>query len=222
MVIKIAKTAILKIIAYKNGSLVLVNGGFSAAIVFYINELLVGTETRNLVLPIFIYIVGFFMYHMFSIIDLITGLMNAKYQNSILPEPKKSYIQNYKLWFSIWKNLGITVFAFMVMCICILTEIIKGGGDGFIETSMYTVSIWALVTTWLMASAFEFHSIGENIEKRTGSKPRFFKLASVLTNIAQNKIILKAKNSYDMVEKTPEQIQAEINSNTEEQHDSNN
>lgn len=216
MVIKVAKTAILKLIFYKNGSLLLVNGGFSAAIVFYINELLQGTETRNLVLPIFIYIVGFLIYHVFSLIDLVTGLMNAKYQNSILPEPKKNYIQNYKLWFSIWKNLGITVFAFMVMIICIFTEIIKGSGDGFIENSMYTISIWALVTTWLMASAFEFHSIGENIEKRTGSKPRFFSLASILTNIAQNKIILKAKNSYDMMEKTPEEVEAEVNINTEE------
>lgn len=221
MVIKIAKAAVLKLIFYKNGSLLLVNGGFSAAIVFYINELLKGTETRNLVLPIFIYIVGFLIYHVFSLIDLITGLMNAKYQNSILPEPKKNYIQNYKLWFSIWKNLGITVFAFMVMIICIFTEIIKGSGEGFIEKSMYTVSIWVLVTTWLMASAFEFHSIGENIERRTGSKPRFFGLASILTNIAQNKIILKAKNSYDMMEKTPEEVQAEVNINTEE-NDKNN
>lgn len=221
MVIKIAKATILKLLFYKNGSLLVVNGGFSAVIVFYINELLRGTETRNLVLPIFIYIVGFLIYHVFSMIDLITGLMNAKYQNSILPEPKKNYIQNYKLWFSIWKNLGITVFAFMVMIICIFTEIIKGSGDGFIEQSMYTVSIWALVTTWLMASAFEFHSIGENIERRTGSKPRFFGLASILTNIAQNKIILKAKNSYDMIEKTPDEIQAEVNINTEENEKSN-
>lgn len=221
MVIKIAKATILKLIFYKNGSLLVVNGGFSAVIVFYINELLKGTETRNLVLPIFIYIVGFLIYHVFSMIDLITGLMNAKYQNSILPEPKKNYIQNYKLWFSIWKNLGITVFAFMVMIICIFTEIIKGSGDGFIEQSMYTVSIWALVTTWLMASAFEFHSIGENIERRTGSKPRFFGLASILTNIAQNKIILKAKNSYDMVEKTPEEVEAEVNINTEGNEKSN-
>lgn len=221
MVIKIAKAAVLKLIFYKNGSLLVVNGGFSAVIVFYINELLKGTETRNLVLPIFIYIVGFLIYHVFSMIDLITGLMNAKYQNSILPEPKKNYIQNYKLWFSIWKNLGITVFAFMVMIICIFTEIIKGSGDGFIEQSMYTVSIWALVTTWLMASAFEFHSIGENIERRTGSKPRFFGLASILTNIAQNKIILKAKNSYDMVEKTPEDVEAEVKINTEGNEKSN-
>lgn len=210
MVVKIAKTAVLKLLFYKNGSLFLVNGGFSAGIVFYINELLRGTDTKNLVLPIVIYIIGFFIYHIFSLIDLITGLMNAKYQNSILPNPEKSYIKNYKLWFSIWKNLGITVFAFMVMMMCMLTEIIKGDSDGFIEQSMYTASIWFLVTTWLMASAFEFHSIGENIERRTGSKPMFFGLASKLTDIAQSKIILKARNSFDMVEKIPEEENKEI------------
>lgn len=216
MVYTIAKNTILKLLLYKNGALLLVNGGFSAAIVFYIHELLKGTETKNLVLPIFIYIVGFLIYHSFSMIDLITGLMNAKYQNSILPEPKKNYIQNYKLWFSIWKNLGITVFAFMVMIICIFTEIIKGSGDGFIEQSMYTISIWALVTTWLMASAFEFHSIGENIERRTGSKPRFFILGDKIINIAEKKIILKAKNSAEMIDKTPEQVEAEINTDNNE------
>jgi len=216
MVVKIAKAAVLKLIFYKNGALFLVNGSFSAGIVFYFNELLKGTDTKNLVLPIFIYILGFFIYHAFSLIDLITGLMNAKYQNSILADPKKSYIQNYKLWFSIWKNLGITAFAFMVMCICLLTEVIKGDSDGFVGYSMYTISIWVLVTTWLMASAFEFHSIGENIERRTGSKPRFFILGDKIINIAEKKIILKAKKSVEMMEKTPEEVDSEINTDNNE------
>lgn len=197
MVFKIAKATILKMIFYKNGALLLVNGSFSAALMFYFSELIAGTETKRLVLPIAVYVFGFFIYFAFSIIDLITGLWNAKYQNSILAEPKRNYIKSYKLWRTMWKGLGITVFAFMVMLVCLFTEIMDG------EITYYT-AVWSLVTTWLMASCFEFHSIGENIESRTGSKPPFFSLIEKVLNVAQKGILLKAKNSFNMLEKDPE------------------
>lgn len=202
MVFKVAFSQIGKLFAYKNGALFLVNGSFSAAVVYYIGELLKGTETKNLVLPIIVWIFGVMLYCLFSTADLITGLWNAKYQNSILPAPKKNYIKSYKLYRTMWKGLGVTLFSFMIMMLCIFSEIIDGNVT-------YYAALWFLVTLLLMACAFEFHSIGENIEKRTGEKPPFFSLIEKLTSVAQKGIILKAKKSFDMLEKDPSDEEAD-------------
>ena len=196
MVFKVATGSILKLFAYKNGALFLVNGSFSAAIIYYLSELMKGTETKNLVLPITVWILGVFLYYTFSMIDLFTGLWNAKYQNSKLPVPRKNFVKSYKLYRTMWKGLGVTMFTFMAMLVCIFTEII----DGHIA---YLAALWFLLTIILMACAFEFHSIGENIEKRTGEKPPFFVLVERLTSVAQKGIILKAKKSFDMLEQEP-------------------
>ena len=55
-----------------------------------------------------------------------------------------------------WKGLGVTMFSFLAMLVCIFTEIIDANYT-------YMVAIWFLVTVLLMACAFEFHSVGENI-----------------------------------------------------------
>ena len=103
-----------------------------------------------------------------------------------------------------WKGLGVTMFSFLAMLVCIFTEIIDGNYT-------YMVALWFLVTVLLMACAFEFHSIGENIEKRTGEKPAFFTLIERLTNVAQKGIILKAKKSFDMLEQEPQEDEPQNN-----------
>lgn len=216
MVFKIAKIAVLKLFAYKNGALFLVNGSFSAILTvhIYLRELTKGTETKNLLLPIVIFVMGFIVFHFFSLIDLITGIQNAKYQNSILPKPAKNYIKSYKLWFTIWKNLGITVFGFMVMLICLLAEVMD-------NDLVYYILVWFLVTVWSMGSAFEFHSIGDNIEKRTGSRPPMFGLIETITSLAQKGIILRTKKSFNIPDKMPGDEEDEGNLNTDENEKSN-
>jgi len=214
MVFSIAKSTLLKLLYYKNGALLLVNGSFSAALTFYLSELVQGVELKKLVLPIAVYVFGFLIFFLFSLIDLFTGLQNAKYQNSMLPVPEKNFIKSYKLWRTMWKGLGITVFAFMVMWVCLFAAIMGG------EYSYY-LTVWILVTVWLMASCFEFHSIGENIEKRTGGKPPFFSLIEKLLNVAQRGIILKAKNSFNMLESDPEEIKNNLNSEHEKNNSEN-
>lgn len=225
MVIKIAAVALLKIVnicsasvskvlTYKNGALLLVNGGFSTVITltFYFNELLLGTSVKKLVLPIMIYLIGFVIYHMLSLVDLITGLMNAKYQNSIAVNPDKNYIKPYRLWFTVWKNLGVSILNLLLMFLCFLAEIIQSShpDDDFVSTigsGLYMTLIWIFVTSWGMASLFDFISIGQNIERRTGIKYRIFILAEKITNIAQKRIILKAKNSMEAIEESNENSQ---------------
>lgn len=202
MFIKVGISFIGKLFAYKNGALFLVSGGVSSGVVYYLTELAKGTETKNLVLPILVFIFGFFVYFTFSLIDLLTGLWNAKYQNSILAKPRDSYIKSYKLYRTMWKGLGITMFAFMVMLVCMFTELIDGNYS-------YYFALWALVTVWLMASAFEFHSIGENIEKRTGEMPEFFRFIEKVTSAAQVGIIFRAKKTFQVLEPKEEAQEAD-------------
>lgn len=202
MFIKVGISFIGKLFAYKNGALFLVSGGVSGGVVYYLTELAKGTETKNLVLPILVFIFGFFVYFTFSLIDLLTGLWNAKYQNSILAKPRDSYIKSYKLYRTMWKGLGITMFAFMVMLVCMFTELIDGNYS-------YYFALWALVTVWLMASAFEFHSIGENIEKRTGEMPEFFRFIEKVTSAAQVGIIFRAKKTFQVLEPKEEAQEAD-------------
>lgn len=202
MFIKVGISFIGKLFEYKNGALFLVSGGVSSGVVYYLTELAKGTETKNLVLPILVFIFGFFVYFTFSLIDLLTGLWNAKYQNSILAKPRDSYIKSYKLYRTMWKGLGITMFAFMVMLVCMFTELIDGNYS-------YYFALWALVTVWLMASAFEFHSIGENIEKRTGEMPEFFRFIEKVTSAAQVGIIFRAKKTFQVLEPKEEAQEAD-------------
>ena len=69
---------------------------------------------------------------------------------------------------------------------------------------MYACTLWALVTVWLMACGFEFHSIGENILKRTGNKPEIFGFFDAILTVAQKKAIGKVEQVFDVLEKEPE------------------
>jgi len=87
--LKVAKSFILKMFYYKNGAMAATSGIASTGIVYYLDELLKNTETKNLVLPFIVHVFGFIIYFVFSLIDLLTGLWNAKHQNSISKNPKK-------------------------------------------------------------------------------------------------------------------------------------
>ena len=86
----------------------------------------------------------------------------------------------------------------MITFLCLFTEIIDG------EYSYY-FTIWALVTVWLMASGFEFHSIGENIEKRTGNKPEIFGFYDKVLEVVQRKAIAKVEQAFDVLETEPKE-----------------
>ena len=68
---------------------------------------------------------------------------------------------------------------------------------------MYAFTLWALVTVWIMASGFEFHSIGENIMKRTGNKPEIFGFFDTILIVVQKKAIGKVEQVFDVLEKEP-------------------
>ena len=130
------------------------------------------------------------------LLDLFTGLQKAKYLNTISVRPQKNFIKSYKLYRTLWKVLGVLLLNTMITTLCLFTEIIDG------EYSYY-FTLWSLVTVWLMASGFEFHSIGENIEKRTGSKPEIFGFMDKILDAIQRLVLRK-------IDTVGEEIQYEL------------
>lgn len=187
--LKVAKSFILKMFYYKNGAMATTSGVASTGIVYYLDELLKNTDAKDIILPFIVHVFGFLIYFFFTTIDLLTGLWNAKYQNSILKNPKKNYVRSDKLWRTLIKGTVISVFGFMVMMVALFAEI-----AGF--NTAYYFALWALVTVWLLASSFEFHSIGENIGKRTGEVPEFFRFIEKLTTAAQIGMIFRTKRIF--------------------------
>ena len=205
MVFKTAFAFLGKIFGFKKGALALMSAATSTSIVYYLDTILQGTETKRLVLPIFAHIFGFIFFFLFVLLDLLTGLQKAKYLNTISARPQKNFIKSYKLYRTLWKVLGVLLLNTMITTLCLFTEIIDG------EYSYY-FTLWALVTVWLMASGFEFHSIGENIEERTGNKPEIFGFMDKILDAIQRRALKKIdtvgeENQCEIEEKTTEEVE---------------
>ena len=198
MVFKTAFAFLGKIFGFKKGALALMSAATSTSIIYYLDTILHGTETKRLALPIFAHIFGFGFFFLFVLLDLFTGLHAAKYLNTISPRPQKNFIKSYKLYRTLWKVLGVLLLNTMITTLCLFTEIIDG------EYSYY-FTLWALVTVWLMASGFEFHSIGENIEKRSGNKPEIFGFYDKVLEVVQRKAIAKVEQAFDVLETEPKE-----------------
>ena len=189
MIIKTVFSFLLKIIAFKKGALFLTSALTSAGALFYLNEVMKGTEIRHIVIPIFSLMIGFCFFFSFVLVDLGTGLWNAKYQNEISKKPQISYIKSHKLYRTLWKILGVFLLETMITFVCIFAEIMDAN-------YIYAFTLWAMVTIWIMACGFEFHSIGENIQDRTGTKPEIFEFLDKALNLFQKKALAKVGNVF--------------------------
>lgn len=214
MVFKVAFSFIAKIFAFKKGALFLTSMFLSTGLTVYLRAILEGTETKRLTLPIVVHIAGFSFFFLFNLVDLGTGLWNAKYQNLKQQNPQKNFIKSHKLYRTLWKMLGIMLLNTMIASLCLFTEVIDG------EYSYY-FTLWALVTMWLMASGFEFHSIGENIEKRTGNKPEIFGFWDSILTAMQKMAIKKVSTAFDVLESEPKDQEPETSTNYYEQENIN-
>ena len=208
MVFKTAFAFLSKIIAFKNGALFLTSAMTSAGAVYYLDEILKGTETRHIVIPIFSLMIGFCFFFSFVLVDLGTGLWKAKYLKEISKNPQKSYIKSHKLYRTLWKMLGVFLLQMMITFVCIFAEIMDAD-------YIYAFTLWAMVTIWIMACGFEFHSIGENIQERTGTKPEIFDFLDKALNLFQKKALAKVENVFGE-DKSEIQVEQEPQINKDE------
>ena len=137
MVFKVAFGFLAKMVGFKKGSLFVLSAVMSTGIIYYLDKLTVGTDTKNLIIPVFAHFFGFIFFMSFSTVDLITGLQAAKYLNSQLEKPKERYVKSYKLYRTLWKALGICLLTSMIMLLCVFMEIID-------SNYAYWVTLWSL------------------------------------------------------------------------------
>lgn len=203
MVWKTAINFLLKMIAYKNGGLLILSSGVSVGITYYLEKLLEGTEPKNIILPILVGMIGFVFFFLFIILDFITGIYAAKIANQLSEKPKKNIIKSYKLYRTLWKVLGVVLLNSLICALTIFSEIIQ-------SNYFYVFALWSQVTVWVMACGFEFHSIGENIEKFSGNKPDIFLFLDKIIDRLQANIFKK----LDRIIMKDEREEEEINQNT--------
>ena len=70
MVFKTAFAFLGKIFGFKKGALSLMSAATSTGIVYYLDTILQGTETKRLALPIFAHIFGFIFFFIFVFFDI--------------------------------------------------------------------------------------------------------------------------------------------------------
>ena len=198
MIIKTVFSFFWKIITFKKGSALIFSSIFSSIFMLTANPifdtLLKNTEFKNLVVPIVVQISGFTVFFLFVILDFVTGISFAIYEAR--KKGKKNYFETERLYRTIWKMLGVLLLTTLVALLVLFTEIIK-------SSYAYNFTIWALVVIWVLASLFEFHSVGKNIEKRTGNKPEIFGFFDKILEIIQRKAIAKVEQAFDVLETEP-------------------
>ena len=200
MIIKTVFSFFWKIITFKKGSSLILSSIISSVFMITANPifdtLLKNTEFKNIVVPIVVQISGFTVFFLFVILDFVTGISFAIYEAR--KKGKKNYFETERLYRTIWKMLGVLLLTTLVALLVLFTEIIK-------SSYAYNFTIWALVVVWVLASLFEFHSIGENIEKRTGNKPEIFGFYDKVLEVVQRKAIAKVEQAFDVLETEPKE-----------------
>ena len=190
-------------ITYKKGGLLILSSGVSVGITYYLEKLLEGTEPKNIILPILVAMGGFVFFFLFVLLDFITGIYASKRANQLSEKPKKNIIKSYKLYRTLWKVLGVVLLNSLICALTIFSEMIQ-------SNYFYVFALWSQVTIWVMACGFEFHSIGENIEKFSGNKPEIFLFLDKIIDRLQVSIFKK----IDSLVMKDEREEEEINQNT--------
>ena len=196
MVFKVATSFLYKMITYASGSLTLLASSISGGLVYILNKMGKRAEEENLYIIFTAEFIGFTLFLLFLFADYRTGLIASKYLNSISENPQKNWKKSYKMYRTFWKLLGVLLISIMLMFLCLFAEVI--------DSNFIWVFLWFLVGFWILASSFEFHSIGENIEKWSGSKPEIFNFWDKIVNVIEQKAIKKVGDSFNVLESDPE------------------
>lgn len=114
------------------------------------------------------------------LVDFYTGIKAAKYNGEILTS-RKGYRSVDKL---------ISYFMFICFTALLQGQLTSNGYNfGVSIISNFNILVFIMISLW------EFHSIGENIEKRYGTKPRIFYVIDKIAKIIEKKVIEKIEGS---------------------------
>jgi predicted MFS family arabinose efflux permease len=147
-----------------------------------------GTFTDGITIEHFSYLivgeVGFFLFYAaFTFVNFVTGIQAARYEHK-QKGGEGGFIDNDKLWNTLWKSLGIL---FLTLMVCFLAVLLLAMG----YEGLYWAAIWFVIAFWLLANSYEFHSVGENIKRRFGKKPKLFSFWDKIIKILEENIFKK-------------------------------
>lgn len=171
-------SAIHKALLFKKGSLLAFSIPLSVGVFGSFKLLLKNVDPYDIVLPVISIIGCFVMYFIFFLVDFIWGLSASKHENKGNPD----WVQSDKLYNSIGKVGGVILIDMMMLSFILFLVIV----------SFETMALGLLFITVLLnilAISYEIHSIGENIKRRTGTKPRFYGFFDNMTTVLEKTIL---------------------------------
>ncbi len=175
-------SVIAKATAYKKGSLVLMSLPMSVGVWKSIQLLVKDVEMFDLILPI-ISITGCVMiYFVFWATDFSWGLLASKHEAN----GDKDWIKSDKLYNSLGKMGGILLVNFLMLSVILFLVVLA-----YVKMSVGLLFISVLIN--VLTILYEVHSIGENIKRRTGNKPKFYTFFDSFTNVLESSIIDRFK-----------------------------
>lgn len=154
--------------------------------VTYIVKILKITEQnqRDMVILLFAQMMLLGLFYILSITDFVSGYQAALYRNSKRKQPqtKSEVFSNVKVWRTFWKGFGITIITFVLVAVAFVAELLE-------SRTIFLMSVWFILLFWVMATGFEFYSIGQNLAKmKDGEKPQVFMFFDRMLNVLEKSI----------------------------------
>lgn len=135
-----------------------------------VNDIIGGVDMKRLTVPVLIEVIGITFYGLFLAFDLFTGIRASKvvYHRENPNAKGMDFFCVNRLYKTLWKMLSIMVLTSLFMVISMITILLG-------QTWPYNISVYLHFVTLIAATLFEFSSVGNNLQKSTGSKPDIFK-----------------------------------------------
>lgn len=196
LISKIFKMKIIsKAISFRCGSLLGISLPMSIGYMKFWQVLFQDIPNYDIVLSISAMVISFFIYVLFWIADFIWGLIASHHES----KGAKNWVKSNKLFSSIGKIVAVALFNSSLLVLVMFLLVAK-------LPSASRFVLFASVFITFIAMLFEFHSIGENIERKTNNKPRIFNFFERLTAIME-KIFFSKITNYFGVKKDIEEVE---------------
>lgn len=141
-----------------------------------------GVEHRDLYIMLISFSIMFFSFSFVFFIDFLTGITAAKKLARLNQE--KDYIKSDRLWRSIWKLVALFSIILPMALFGFLFYILE------MKALYYSLNL-VLILFVLLAVFSEIHSIGENLKKIYGYKPKFFDFFDMIAKAVENLFVKK-------------------------------
>lgn len=169
-------------------STLLISCSSNPVIIAIEKDILEDIAIKDIFFPVTIEVIGIAIYLLFLMGDFFTGI--HAYRKEYFKQYNTyegSKIDPDKLYKTIWKFLGVTMLTSMLGAITISTAIMG-------QSWAYSIAIWLHLVILIAANLFEFSSIGDNIERFSGSKPNIFTFVDSLFTVFKKTAFKKAES----------------------------